>query len=82
MNLDFIRDNFRFNARTSALIYNKDKSKIVDLINDFIKNNNKYIKIYNERNIGRWIQFRRKLRYGRSWFQWSVRKVACWKGII
>ena len=29
MNLDFIRDNFRFNARTSALIYNKDKSKIL-----------------------------------------------------
>lgn len=29
MNLDFIRDNFRFNARTSALIYNDDKSKIL-----------------------------------------------------
>ena len=27
MNLDFIRDNFRFNARTSALIYNDDKRK-------------------------------------------------------
>ncbi len=33
------------------LLGNKDKSKIVDLINDFIKNNNKYIKIYNERNL-------------------------------
>lgn len=29
MNLDFIRENFRFNARTSALIYNKEKNKIL-----------------------------------------------------
>jgi len=28
MNLDFIRDNFRFNARTFALIYNKEENKI------------------------------------------------------
>lgn len=29
MNLDFIRDDFRFNARTSAVIYNKDLSKVL-----------------------------------------------------
>lgn len=29
MNLDFIRENFRFNARTSALIYNSDKTKVL-----------------------------------------------------
>lgn len=29
MNLDFKRNNFRFNARTSALIYNKDLSKVL-----------------------------------------------------
>lgn len=29
MNLNFIRDNFRFNARTSALIYNSEQNKIL-----------------------------------------------------
>ena len=29
MNLDFIRDNFRFNARTSALIYNNEQNKVL-----------------------------------------------------
>jgi 8-oxo-dGTP pyrophosphatase MutT (NUDIX family) len=29
MNLDFKRDNFRFNARTSAIIYNKYLSKVL-----------------------------------------------------
>ncbi len=29
MNLDFIRDDFRFHARTSAVIYNKDLSKVL-----------------------------------------------------
>lgn len=29
MNLDFIRENFRFNARTSSLIYNSDKTKVL-----------------------------------------------------
>jgi len=29
MNLDFIREDFRFNARTSALIYNSDKTKVL-----------------------------------------------------
>ena len=28
MNLDFVRNDFRFNARTSAVIYNKDLSKV------------------------------------------------------
>ena len=28
-NLDFIRDNFRFNVRASALIYNKEKTKVL-----------------------------------------------------
>ena len=43
MNIDFTRDNFRFNARTSALIYNKDLSNctfnniplIFDSLSDF-----------------------------------------------
>jgi len=29
MNLDFKRDNFRFNARASALIYNNDQNKVL-----------------------------------------------------
>ena len=29
MNLDFKRDDFRFNARASAIIYNKDLSKVL-----------------------------------------------------
>ena len=29
MNLDFQKDNFRFNARVSAIIYNKDKMKVL-----------------------------------------------------
>jgi len=29
MNLDFVRNDFRFNARTSAVIYNKDLSKVL-----------------------------------------------------
>lgn len=29
MNLDFIRDNFRFNARASALIYSKNQDKVL-----------------------------------------------------
>lgn len=29
MNVDFKRDDFRFNARTSAVIYNKDLSKVL-----------------------------------------------------
>lgn len=29
MNLDFIRNEFRFNARTSAIIYNKDLNKVL-----------------------------------------------------
>lgn len=29
MNLDFIRENFRFNARASALIYNKEQNKVL-----------------------------------------------------
>lgn len=29
MNLDFIKDNFRLNVRTSALIFNKELSKIL-----------------------------------------------------
>ena len=29
MNIDFTRDNFRFNARTSAVIYNSDLSKVL-----------------------------------------------------
>lgn len=29
MNIDFIKDNYRFNARSSAIIYNKDKTKVL-----------------------------------------------------
>lgn len=29
MNLDFVKDNYRFNARASAIILNKDKSKVL-----------------------------------------------------
>lgn len=29
MNIEFIRGNYRFNARASALIYNKDQNKIL-----------------------------------------------------
>ena len=29
VNLDFIRDDFRFNARTSVLIYNKEQDKVL-----------------------------------------------------
>ena len=29
MNIDFIKDNFKFNARVSALIFNKNKDKIL-----------------------------------------------------
>ena len=29
MNLDFEIDNIRFNARSSAIIYNKDKTKVL-----------------------------------------------------
>lgn len=29
MNLDFVRNNFRFNDCTSAIIYNKDLSKVL-----------------------------------------------------
>ena len=29
MNIDFIRDNFRFNARASAVIYDKDLKKVL-----------------------------------------------------
>lgn len=29
MNVDFIRDNYRFNARASALIYNNEQNKIL-----------------------------------------------------
>ena len=29
MNIDFKRENFRFNARTSGVIYNKDLSKVL-----------------------------------------------------
>lgn len=29
MNIDFVRNDFRFNARTSAVIYNKDLSKVL-----------------------------------------------------
>ena len=29
MNLDFVRNDFRFNARTSVVIYNKDLSKVL-----------------------------------------------------
>ena len=29
MDLDFQKDNFRFNARVSAIIYNKDKTKVL-----------------------------------------------------
>lgn len=33
------------------LLGNKDKSKIVKIINDYINTHNKYVKIYNERNL-------------------------------
>ena len=33
------------------LLGNKDKSKIVDLINEYLETHNKYIKIYNNRNL-------------------------------
>lgn len=33
------------------LLGNKDKSKIVELINEYLETHNKYIKIYNERNL-------------------------------
>lgn len=29
MNIDFVSDDYRFNARCSAIIYNKDKSKVL-----------------------------------------------------
>ena len=29
MNIDFTKDNYRFNARASAIIYNKDKTKVL-----------------------------------------------------
>lgn len=29
MNLDFEKENFRFNARVSAIIYNKEKNKVL-----------------------------------------------------
>ena len=29
MNIDFEKDNYRFNARVSAIIFNKDKSKLL-----------------------------------------------------
>ena len=29
MNLDFTKDNYRFNARVSAIILNKEKNKIL-----------------------------------------------------
>lgn len=29
MNIDFTKDDFRFNARVSAIIYNKDKTKVL-----------------------------------------------------
>ncbi len=29
MNIDFVKDNYRFNARVSAIILNKDKSKVL-----------------------------------------------------
>lgn len=29
MNIDYKRDNFRFNCRTSSVIYNKDKTKVL-----------------------------------------------------
>ena len=29
MNLDFEKDNYRFNARVSAIIYNEDKTKVL-----------------------------------------------------
>lgn len=29
MNIDFEKDNYRFNARTSAIIFNKEKSKVL-----------------------------------------------------
>ena len=29
MNIDFEKDNYRFNARASAIILNKDKSKVL-----------------------------------------------------
>lgn len=29
MNLDFTKENYRFNARVSAIIYNKDKTKVL-----------------------------------------------------
>ena len=31
MNIDFEKDNYRFNARTSAIIFNKEKSKVLFL---------------------------------------------------
>lgn len=33
------------------LLGNKDKSKIVELLNEYLNTHNKYIKIYNERNL-------------------------------
>lgn len=40
MNLEFIKDDFRLNIRTSALIYNKDKRKVL-LFN--VEGNNFYM---------------------------------------
>ena len=38
------------NLNIDILIGNKDKSKIVDLINNYLNKKNKYVKFYNERN--------------------------------
>ena len=29
MNIDFVDDNYRFNARSSAIIYNRDKTMVL-----------------------------------------------------
>lgn len=39
------------NLNIDILIGNKDKSKIVDLINNYLNKKNKYVKFYNERNL-------------------------------
>ena len=50
MNLDFEIDNIRFNARASAIIYNKDKTKVLfelcSIQENFLEKDNKKIMQY------------------------------------
>ena len=39
MNLDFVRNDFRFNARASAIIYNKDFILKKSILGLYLKNN-------------------------------------------